>query len=401
MIAHVEESLAVLEPVEQRSAAPVKPAKPHVPSYQVQWTAKQRWTRWLTKTWSWLQGRLYRRFLQLNPGGVAFWITELPIIFTIVATLTRLRIFDRLERETLSAEQLAETTGTDCDSLLRLLRTAAMIGVLKREKDGRFSLSLVGRQFLQNSPNPVAAWTELVDRLLLPALPRMVEAIESGEALPKTIYGKTCWEVMATLPGATDLHDKACSGWSQLIIDEIAKAYDFSHVKTVVDVGGGRGAFLAAMLKAAPHLTGRVYDRNTTKLDAETRFEEQGLAQRAAHVAGNFFENVPAGADLYTIKHALHDWDDESAERILRNIRDAVPAHGKLLIVEGSVDHNLLPYPSMRAVWDVSQFATTWGKSRTLDEFSALVHRAGFRLANIYVPNTIDALILECVPMEE
>jgi hypothetical protein len=197
------------------------------------------------------------------------------------------------------------------------------------------------------------------------------------------------------------LHDKACSGWSQLIIEEIAKAYDFSHVRTVVDVGGGRGAFLAAMLKAAPHLAGRVYDRDTTKLPAEARFEEQGLVHRAAHVAGNFFESVPAGADLYTIKHALHDWDDESAERILRNIRDAVPTHGKLLIVEGSVDHDLLPSPSMRAVWDVSQFATTWGKSRTLDEFSALVHRAGFRLANIYVPNTIDALILECVPMEE
>src|SRR5690606_16153066 len=88
-----------------------------------------------------------------------------------------------------------------------------------------------------------------------------------------------------------------------------------------------------------------------------------------------------------------------SAQKILTNIRQAVPAHGKLLIVEGSVEHDLLPAQSVRSIWDVTQYVCTWGKSRTLEEFSELAYRSGFHLANIYVPNTLDALILECLPI--
>lgn len=396
MMLHVNDAVGVLDRPEVVSGE-----APHVPSYQVCWTAKQRMTRWLTRPLAWLQGRIYRRFLQLFAPAVAFWLAELPVVFSIVATLTRLRIFDRLENGPLSCNDLARDTGADSDALLRLLRTAAAIGVLKRQRDGLFALSPVGRQFLQNSANPVAPWTELLERLLVPVLPQMTEAVTQGESLTKTAYGKTCWEVMADLPGTTELHDKACGGWTELVVDHVAKAYDFSQVRTVVDVGGGRGAFLSAMLKSAPHLTGRVYDRETTKLAAQSRFEQHGVAERAAHQCGNFFEEVPAGADLYTIKHVLHDWDDEHAVQILRSIRRAIPTHGKLLIVEGSVDHDLLPAPSVRAIWDLTQFAATWGKSRTLDEFSAVAHQAGFRLAQIYVPNTLDALILECLPIDQ
>ncbi len=375
------------------------PAKPHVPSYQVRWSPRQKWQRLWTQWTNWLKGRLYRRFLQWNAGGVAFWMAELPVVFTVVATLVRLRVFDRLEDKPLTSDELAEATGTDRDALHRFLRTAADLGLLKRDRGDKFSLLPVGRQFLQSSPNPVAAWTELLDRMLLPVLPQMAEALVSGESLPKTLSGKTCWEIMESMPGTTELHDKACGAWTEMVVDQVAKTYDFSNIRTVIDVGGGRGAFLSAMLKAAPHVTGRVYDRSTTELAAQARFEQQGVADRAAHVCGNFFESVPPGADLYTIKHALHDWDDESAVKILSNIREAVPPHGKLLIVEGSVDHNLLSAPLVRSIWDVMQYAATWGKSRTLDEFSALAHKAGFRLANIYVPPTIDALILECVPV--
>jgi hypothetical protein len=270
--------------------------------------------------------------------------------------------------------------------------------VLRRDRDGRFSLSPVGRQFLSDSPNPVSSWTELLDRLLLPALPRMSEAVIHGESLPKTVYGKTCWDVMSKLPGTTELHDIACGGWTELVVDQVARAYDFSSVRTVVDVGGGRGAFLSAMLQAAPHLRGRVYDRSTTQQAAAAMFARKGVVDRAEHVCGDFFEAVPAGADLYTLKHVLHDWDDEHAETILRNIREAIPEHGRLLIVEGSADHDLLPAPSVRAIWDVTQFAVTWGKSRTLDEFSRLAQRTGFVLANVYVPDALDSLILECLP---
>ncbi len=394
MIAHIDEQLAVLD---HGSELDVSPGR--VPGYQIRWSLKQRLTRWLTRPLGWLQGRIYRRFLQLNAAGVAFWISELPIVFSIAATLTRLRVFDRLQNGPMSAADLAIATGADHGALLRILRTAAVIGLLQRQKDGQFVLSPVGKQFLSDSPNPVSSWTELFDKLLVPVLPQMADAVVQGESLTKTAYGKTCWEVMADIPNATELHDKACGRWTELVVDRVAAAYDFSKIRTVIDVGGGRGSFLSALLKAAPHLQGKVYDRETTRRAAAEMFAQHGVSERAAHECGNFFEAVPAGADLYTIKHVLHDWDDEHALKILRTIREAVPSHGKLLIVEGSVDHDLLPTPSIRSIWDVTQFAATWGKSRTLEEFSRLAHQAGFHLANIYVPETLDSLILECLPV--
>ena len=141
----------------------------------------------------------------------------------------------------------------------------------------------MGKQFLSDSPNPVSSWTELLDRLVVPVIPQMTDAIVQGESLTKTAYGKTCWEVMADLPNATELHDKACGRWTELVVDRIADAYDFSQVRTVIDVGGGRGSFLSAMLKAAPHLQGRVYDRDTTRHASTAMFEKQGDSNRAAH----------------------------------------------------------------------------------------------------------------------
>lgn len=395
MIMQANHAVGVLEPPNKVAAAAEQD-----PSYRVCWTPQQRLLRWLTRPLVWLQGRIYRRFLQLFAPAVAFWLCELPIVFSAMAVLVRLRVFDRLEDGPQSVDDLATATGADQASLLRVLRTVATLGFLKRERDGRFSLRPVGRQFLQNSPNPVAAWTELLDKLVVPSLDHMTDAVIRGQSPAKIMHNKTCWELMADVPGTTELHDRACGGWTEHVVDQVAQAYDFSQIKTVIDVGGGRGAFLCAMLKAAPHLHGRVFDRETTKVAAQGRFVRMGVADRAAHECGNFFEEVPAGADLYTIKHALHDWDDESAVRILKTIRRAIPPHGKLLIVEGSVDHDLLPAPSVRAIWDLTQFVVTWGKSRTLDEFAALAHQAGFRLAQIYVPATIDALILECLPVE-
>lgn len=395
MISQVADHIDVL-PQEDLQVPPV----PHHPNYRVRWTPFQRIARLWQKPLNWFLGRAYRRVLSLTAPAVAFWISQFPIIFAVASTLVRFRIFDRLASGAASVDELASATGTDHKALLRLLRTASAIGLLKRQWDGKFALSPVGRQFLSDSRNPVSAWSELVDRCLVPALPRLGEAIIGGESLCKTVYNKTCWEVMAEAPGTTELHDKACGRWTELVVDAVARAYDFTGVKSVIDVGGGRGSFLSAMLRAAPHVRGRVYDRETTREAARAMFADRGVADRADHECGNFFESVPAGADLYTIKHVLHDWDDEHAEVILRTIRRAVPDHGKLLIVEGSVDHDLLPIPSIRAVWDMTQFASTWGKSRTLDEFSELAARAGFRLANIYVPPTLDALILECLPDE-
>lgn len=368
----------------------------------VRYQVRQSWSARLSNVCVNVVGRLLRRLMwrlfALNAAAVSFWVTESPFVFAAMATLARFRVFDLLVDGPQTVTQLAAATQCDADALLRLLRTVSAVGLLKRRADGRFALNAVSRQFLSTSPNPVAAWCDLILDFM-PLMPQMPDAVRAGQPLMKFATGKTCWDFLATLPRGTELHDRAMNAWTALVIDKVAASYDFSAAKTIVDVGGGRGSLLCAFLRAAPHLHGTVVDRENTRLEAMENFQQHGVEQRATHVVGNFFESIPAGADLYSIKHALHDWDDEHVLKILQTIRTAIPPHGKFLIVEGAVDHELVPGASVRAVWDLTQWVATWGKERTLDEFQRLLEAAGFRMENVYLTPTIDALIIESMPV--
>lgn len=373
-------------------------AQPKVPPYAIAPSKAGWWERTSTRFSGWLMNRWMRRFARWFAPSLAFWISQTPMVFAVVATLVRFRIFDRLQNGPLSSAELAILTDSNEQALLRVLRPAAQLAILDRLPDGRYALSPLGRQFCQDAPQPAAAWTELMDRMVLETLPQLPDAIRAGDSLVHHVHGMTCWERMAEVPGTNELHDIACGRWTELVVDRVAQSYDFTKAQLLIDVGGGRGALLSAILKSAPHLRGIVYDRNETKAAAQAMFERQGVADRACHNTGNFFAEVPEGADLYTIKHVLHDWDDDSVVRILSNIRAALTDSAKLLIIEGSVDHDLGPMEPVRAIWDLSQFATTWGKSRTLDDFAKIAQAAGLRLKTVFPTQTIDTLILECVP---
>jgi len=342
--------------------------------------------------------RIVRRVFVWNPVTVAFWVTHGQIISSAMATLSRLGVFDRLRDGPKSAGELAKAVDANEDALTRLLTAVSALGLLKRQKDDRFALNAVARQFCSDSPQPLGPWSELMLHGTA-MLDKMPDAVRAGQPLMKYVHDDTCWSVMANLPGATELHDRAMSAWSQMEVDQIAHAYDFSKAKTVVDVGGGRGALLCAFLRAAPHLRGTVYDRENTRDDAVERFRREGVADRAEHVSGNFFESVPQGADFYSIKHVLHDWDDDHVRIVLTSIRNAIPAHGRLLIIEGCVGHELLPGTAVREVWNLVQWVGTWGKSRTINDFENLLQSTGYRLDSITITPTVDALILEAVPV--
>jgi ubiquinone/menaquinone biosynthesis C-methylase UbiE len=355
-------------------------------------------TRIVVQPLSRLLRRIVRRVFHRNPAAVAFWVAESPVVFAAMATLSELRVFDVLKNGPQSAGDLARRVCADEDALARLLRAVSAVGLLNRRRDGWYELNPVARQFCSDSPNPVGAWSELFLQIL-PLLSRLPAAVRAGEPLMKHATGGTCWDYLATVPRGTELHDRAMNAWTEAVVDAIAKHCPLAQARTVVDVGGGRGALLAALLRSAPHLHGTVCDREHTREDALQRFQRQGLQDRATHTAGNFFEAVPAGADVYTLKHVLHDWDDDHVLQILRVIRRAIPPQGRLLIIEGAADHDLLPGASVRAVWDLTQWIATWGKERTLAEFQTLLEAAGFRLDGVRVTPTYDALVIEAVPV--
>jgi predicted O-methyltransferase YrrM len=165
------------------------------------------------------------------------------------------------------------------------------------------------------------------------------------------------------------------------VVDAVIESYDFSGIDLLVDVGGGEGALLAAILAAYPALRGILFDQPHVVADARAVFERAGVAARCEVVEGSFFDTVPAGADAYLLKSIIHDWDDTAAVRILRARRTAIAAAGKLLLVERVIQPGNDPDPTK--YMDLNMLVMLGGRERTADDFEALYNRAGFQLTRI------------------
>ena len=161
----------------------------------------------------------------------------------------------------------------------------------------------------------------------------------------------------------------------------VAASYNFSGLHTVVDVGGGNGTLLAGILKATPELRGVLFDLPHVAARARDRLAEHGLLDRCSVVGGDFFEEVPRGADAYLLKHVIHDWDDASARRILETCRRAMAPGSKLLIVEGVYPVRIDASRASRSAAsnDVNMLVCTGGRQRAEVEFRELYERAGLR----------------------
>ena len=186
--------------------------------------------------------------------------------------------------------------------------------------------------------------------------------------------------------------------FTRLAAVAVAAAYDFAPLRTVVDVGGGNGALLIGILRAHPALRGTVLDRPAATERATQQIADAGLAERCQAVAGDFFTEVPGGADAYLLKHVIHDWDDARAVTILANCHRAMSAAGKLLLVEGVYPPRIEQSLESRgaAANDVNMLVCTGGRQRSESEFRALFEAAGFRLTKI-VPTPARVSVIEGV----
>ncbi|HEX2094151.1 MAG TPA: methyltransferase [Longimicrobiaceae bacterium] len=161
----------------------------------------------------------------------------------------------------------------------------------------------------------------------------------------------------------------------------VAEAYDFSGIRTLVDIGGGSGNLITTLLLANPALRGIVYDLPHAGPDARRMIEARGVADRCEVIGGSFFESVPGGADAYLLSHVINDWPEERCLAILRNVRRAVPPGGRLLVVEQVITPG---GESGRAkLLDLISLATTAGMHRRPDEHRELMARAGFRMTRL------------------
>ena len=280
-----------------------------------------------------------------------------------------LGIADLLAGGARSSDDLAEATATDPRALYRLLRVLAAFGLLHEDGERRFSLTDLGDPLRSDAPESVAGWAAFVGRRnVRDAWSSLLESIRTGENAFRLEHGVSIWEYRAAHPEESEIFDRAMESSSKLVIRSLIEAYDFGRFGTIVDVGGGNGTLLRALLAEYPDLKGVLFDQAHV-------VERIELGERGQVVAGSFFESVPDGGDAYLLKWIVHDWEDEEAVEILRAVRRA---GGTLLVVE-----RVLGPPNEGAetkLGDLNMLVGPGGRERTIDEFRSLFEAARYEL---------------------
>jgi hypothetical protein len=278
-----------------------------------------------------------------------------------------------------SSADLAAATGTHPGALHRLLRALASVDVL-HEDDAGFALTEMGECLRSDAAQPLAGWAALVGRpYFWTAWGALLDSVRTGENAMRHVTGMGPWEYRAERPDERAIFDRAMTDLTRRGARALLEAYDFSRFSTVVDVGGGQGALLAAILAANPGLRGIVFDLPGVVAAADGVLEAAGVADRCTVVGGDFFQAVPEGGDAYLMRAILHDWEDPESIAILRNIRAVIPDDGALLVLERELGGpNANPDAKFS---DLNMLVMPGGRERTVEEFAALYEEAGFDLA--------------------
>ncbi len=309
--------------------------------------------------------------------------------------ITKLGIADLLADGPRSVGELAEATATHAPSLARVLRLLASIGIVEDREDRRFALTSAGECLRAGVPGSARAMVLLfAGNGVHDAWGELESVVRTGDPVFRKRGFSDPFAQMAQDPEAAANFDAAMAAFTEFAAVAVAAVYDFSALRTVVDVGGGNGALLIGILRAHPHLRGIVFDQPHVVKRAEQHLFEKGIADRCTAVGGSFFDAVPTGGDAYLLKHVIHDWNDEAARAILASCHAAMAKNGKLLIVENVYPSRVDQSAASRgaAANDVNMLVNTGGRQRSEAEFRALYDAAGFTLTRI-IPSPVVSVI--------
>ncbi|MGO9441554.1 MAG: methyltransferase [Terriglobales bacterium] len=315
----------------------------------------------------------------------------------VVCAAARLGVADALGDDQRSVDQLAALCGAQPASLYRLLRALASFGVVAERAPGRFVLTPLGKPLRKDAPN--SEWAAIVfwADLLADSWSYLTECIRTGDNAMRVMEREGVASRWSKDPNAAAIFRAVMGTAPAEDYMPIARAWDFSKYRTVADLGGGGGALMAAVLEAFPTLQGMLVDRQESIDQARPRFESERLAARCKLLTADLCDSVPAGADVYAMKHVLHGYRDEPAIGILRNCRRVMPKRGRLLVIEfvlpDVVDHADLEL-ELRLMSDLNMLAVTGGKERSAAEWQKLLSGADFECQGIIpVPGELVSII--------
>lgn len=306
-----------------------------------------------------------------------------------VRAMVELGIADALDSPADPAE-LAARTSTRPEVLERLLRVLSDVGLTAADAEGRYHVTARGALLRRDDPS------QLRDVALTPtweanlaAWCRLASAVRTGTSTFEEANGATFWQALQRAPDQQNAFNGAMARRGAQQAETIRRACNLATVSTVVDVGGGKGAMLAALLTVEEHLRGVLADRPSVVAEAAETLRSAGVSERCEVHEADFFVEVPRGGDAYVLSNILHDWADEECLQILATVRDAMPAEGRLWILERVLD----PFPqrSLREqadlhVLDLNMLVLFGGAERTREQYADLLTRAGFAAPRTHSP---------------
>jgi hypothetical protein len=309
--------------------------------------------------------------------------------------VVKLRIADQLASGPRPVDEIAAAAGANRDALYRILRALAGVGLFREVEPRRFALTPAGEMLRSDRGlHDMALW--ITSPFHFRAYAQLIHSAKTGEPAVEQVVGMPAFEYLARDRELSEIFNNAMTAMSAVVIPAALEVYDFSGIRVLVDVAGGHGMVLGSILRKYPGMRGILADVDHVIAGAPAKLNAQGLDGRYETRVIDFFKAVPEGGDAYIMKHIIHDWDDDRAALILRNIRQVLTGKrgGKLILLEGVIQAG--NEPDLGKLMDLEMMAMPGGRERTAAEFEELLARSGFRMTRI-VPTKSPLSVIEAV----
>ena len=319
------------------------------------------------------------------------WVTQ------AIYIAAELRLADLLNEKPQSSDDLANVTQTDASALYRVLRALAGLEIFSEDADGCFHLTPLAEYLRSDVPGSLRAFAMMLGgEEHRRSWGEVLHSVRTGESAFEHAWGKPHFEYFAENPEAARTFNLAMTSRSGPEDEDVTSIYDFAQHEIIVDVGGGHGSLLSAILKKFGEPKCVLFDMPHVVSSAEEELSRNIPADRLSFRGGDFFDTVPSGGDAYILKKVIHNWDDSHARTILSNCRDVIPSHGRVLVIEPVVPSGNTP--SFNKLLDVMMLVyTSRGRERTESEHRDLLKSAGLKLNRAtHAPSLVS--ILEAIP---
>jgi SAM-dependent methyltransferase len=307
-------------------------------------------------------------------------------VTAVIYVAARLGLAELMRDGPQARGKLAKATGAEEQALGRLLTALSTIGICSRTAEDSYELTEVGACLDSSAEHSVKGWLIFEAEMLSKSWGGMLDTIMSGKTAAELQGFVSSFELMGRTPENVDKFNAAMVDLTRLVTPDILRAYDFSGVSHLMDVGGGAGELLGAIARQNRKLRGTVFDLPRCAEAANRHLQQIGVSDRVEFVAGDFFKSVPAVADAIILKSIIHDWNDARSISILRNCHQALPGGGKLLLVErlmpekpGTADDD-----KAHAMSDLNMLRGPGGCERTEGQYRELLEQSGFALAAVH-----------------